>query len=265
MAGDGLAADSAGSIYLLDANGTFDTNFTNGFPSSGDYGNAMLRLTTQGTLAVADYFETYNTVTESFDDTDLGSVGEILLPNIKDTAGTAHQLIVGAGKDGSIYLADRTNMGKFNPSTVATDSNIYQVVPSALSGSVFSTPAYFNGVLYYGAAGDSLRAFPFTNAKLPASASSVSAATFGFPGTTPAVSANGTQNGIVWALESGNGSAGVLHAYDPTNLGNEFYDSNQAAGGRDSFGAGNKFITPLIIHGKVYVGTQTGVAVFGLF
>ena len=264
MAGDGLAADSAGSIYLLDANGTFDTNFTNGFPSSGDYGNAMLRLTTQGTLAVADYFETYNTVTESFDDTDLGSGGEILLPNIKDTAGTAHQLIVGAGKDGSIYLADRTNMGKFNPSTVATDSNIYQVVPSALSGRVFSTPAYFNGVLYYGAAGDSLRAFPFTNAKLPASASSVSAATFGFPGTTPAVSANGTQNGIVWALESGNGSAGVLHAYDPTNLANEFYDSNQAAGGRDSFGAGNKFITPLIIHGKVYVGTQTGVAVFGL-
>jgi hypothetical protein len=202
-------------------------------------------------------------VTESTDDTDLGSGGELLLPDQKDASGTIHQLIAGAGKDGSIYLADRTNLGKFNPSTTAVDSNIYQVVEGALSGAVFSTPAYFNGVLYYAAAGDSIRAFPLTNARLAASASSKSAATFGFPGSTPAVTANGTQDGIVWALESGNGSAGVLHAYDPTNLAHELYNSNQASGSRDSFGAGNKFITPLVVNGKVYVGTQTGVAVFG--
>ena len=265
MAGDGLAADSSGDLYLLDANGTFDTTMNGqGFPSSSDYGNAMLRLTTSGKLAVADYFEPYNTVLESDDDTDLGSGGEVLLPDLKDAGGTVHRLIVGAGKDGNIYLADRGNLGKFNPSTSAPNSNIYQQVTGQLAGPNFSTPAYFNGVLYYAAIGDSLKAFPLTNARLATSPSSHSAATFAYPGATPAVSANGAQNGIVWAVESHDSAAAVLHAYDPTNLGHEFYNSNQAPGGRDSFGNGNKFISPLIVNGKVYIGTQTGVAIFGL-
>jgi hypothetical protein len=265
MGGDGLAADSNGYIYLLDANGTFDTTFdANGFPSKHDFGNAMLKLSTTGTLAVADYFETFNTVSESADDTDLGSGGEVLLPDLTDASGTVHQLIVGAGKDKNIYLADRSNLGKFNSASDPEDSNIYQMVPSALGGLNFGTPAYFNGVLYYGADGDTLRAFPITNAKLATSPTSQSAATFAHPGTIPAVSANGMQNGIVWALQSGQTQAAVLHAYNPTNLADEYYNSNQAANGRDSFGNGNKFITPLVVNGKVYVGTQTGVAVFGL-
>ena len=73
-----------------------------------------------------------------------------------------------------------------------------------------------------------------------------------------------SQNGIVWAVESTPGAPAVLHAYDATNLANELYDSGQAANGRDAFGNGNKFITPLVVNGKVYVGTPTGVAVFGL-
>jgi hypothetical protein len=96
------------------------------------------------------------------------------------------------------------------------------------------------------------------------SPSSVSATRFPHPGPTPTISANGTQNGIVWALESNTNNPAVLHAYDATNLAHELYNSNLAANGRDSFGRGNKFITPLVIHGKVYVGTPTGVAVFGL-
>lgn len=264
MAGDGPAADSSGNIYLLDANGTFDNSLTNGFPAQGDFGNAMVRISTQPKLTVSDYFETYNTTSESNSDLDLGSGGEILLPALKDASGVTHALIVGAGKDKNIYLADRTNLGKYNPSTSAIDSNIYQIVSGALAGPVFSTPAYFNGVLYYGAVGDSLKAFPLTNVKLPLSAASQSAATFGYPGTTPAVSANGSSNGIVWAVESNTGAAAVLHAYDPANLAHEFYNSTQASQSRDSFGNGNKFITPLVVNGKVYVGTPTGVAVFGL-
>ncbi|HEX6494015.1 MAG TPA: hypothetical protein VF018_00935, partial [Acidobacteriaceae bacterium] len=101
-------------------------------------------------------------------------------------------------------------------------------------------------------------------AKLATTPSSQSAVVFPYPGSTPSVSANGTQNAIVWALESNLSQLGVLHAYDATNLGHELYNSNQAAGGRDQFGNGNKFITPVIVNGKVYVGTQTGVAEFGL-
>jgi hypothetical protein len=264
MSGDGIAADSSGNLYFLDANGTFDTTLdANGFPTKNDFGNAIIKLSTSGKLAVADYFETYNTVMESDEDEDLGSGGEVLLPDQTDAQGGVHHLVVGAGKDSNIYLADRDNLGKFDPGVV-TDPNIYQEVTGALSGQVFSTPAFFNGVLYYGAVGDTLKAFPMIDAMLATTASSQSSVSFPYPGTTPSVSANGTQNGIVWALESSMSSAGVLHAYDATNLQHELYNSGQATGGRDSFGNGNKYITPLVVNGKVYVGTQTGVAVFGL-
>jgi hypothetical protein len=264
MTGDGLGADSSGNIYFLDANGTFDTTFdAHGFPANGDYGNGMIKLSTSGKLAVADYFQTYDTNAESAADADLGSGGELLLPDQTDSNGVVHHLIVGSGKDGNIYLADRDNMGKYNPASNPQDNNIYQEVRGQLGGQVYSTPAYFNGTLYYGAVSDSLKAFPLTNATLT-TYSSQSSTKFPYPGTTPGISANGTQDGIVWALESSTGSAGVLHAFDATNLARELYNSGQAANGRDSFGTGNKFITPLIVNGKVYVGTQTGVTVFGL-
>ena len=264
MAGDGLAADSAGNLYFLDANGAFETTLdANGFPSRNDFGNAIVKLSTNGNLAVADYFDPYNTVSESSADQDLGSGGELLLPDQIDSSNAVCHLVAGAGKDRNIYLADRDNMGKFNTGA-SNNSNIYQEVSGALAGQVFSTPAFFNGVLYYGAVGDALKAFPLTNARLAAVPSSQSATTFAYPGTTPAVSANGTRDGIVWAVESSPSAPAVLHAYDATNLSNELYNSNQATGGRDSFGNGNKFITPLVVNGKVYVGTPTGVAVFGL-
>jgi hypothetical protein len=265
MSGGGMAADSNGFIYVLDANGTFDTTLDiNGFPTKGDYGNAMVKLSTSGKLAVADYFEMYNGGSESSEDLDLGSGGPLLLPDQTDTNGKVHHLIVGAGKDKNIYLADRDNLGKFNPATAPMDSNIYQQLTGVMAGLVYSSPAYFNSVLYYAADGDTLKAFPLTNAQLTASPSSVSPTKFAHPGPTPTVSANGAQNGIVWALDSNLGSPGILHAYDPANLAHEFYNSTQAPSGRDSFGNGNKFITPLVVNGKVYVGTQNGVAVFGL-
>jgi hypothetical protein len=266
MSGGGMAADSNGFVYFLDANGTFDTTFdANGFPSKGDYGNAMAKLSTSGKLAVADYFETYNTGAESAADVDLGSGGPLLLPDQTDASGHVFHLIVGAGKARNIYLADRDNMGKFNFANMPVDdSNLYQELRGVLAGQVYSTPAYFNGALYYAADGDTLRAFPLINAKLATAATSQSAVTFSHPGPTPSISANGAQDGIVWALESGLSNPGVLHAYDPANLAHEFYNSNQAANARDTFGNGNKFITPMIVNGKVYVGTQNGVAVFGL-
>ena len=264
MSGDGIAADNTGNLFFLDANGTFDTALdSNGFPASADFGNAIIKLSTNGKLAVADYFEPFNTVSESDADKDLGSGGEVLLPDQTDAGGAVHHLLVGAGKDGNIYLADRDNIGEF-VAGASGNTNIYQVVTGALPGGVWSTPAFFNGVLYYGAAYDVLRAFPLSSAKLAAAPSSQSSVTFKYPGATPSISANGTQDGIVWALESNLQSPAVLHAYDATNLAHELYSSKQAVAGRDSFGNGNKFITPMIVNGKVYVGTQTGVAVFGL-
>jgi hypothetical protein len=259
MSGAGLAADASGYIYFLDANGTFDATLdASGFPTKGDFGNGFLKVsTTGGTLAVADYFEPDNTVTESAEDLDLGSGGALLLPDLSDASGAIHHLAVGAGKDQNIYVVDRDSMGKFN---AQNDSVIYQQIGGAIGG-VWSMPAFFNNTVYYGAVNDTLKAFSITNARLATAASFKSTNSFAYPGTTPAVSANGITNGIVWAVE--NSSPAVLHAYDATTL-QEFYNSNQAANGRDQFGNGNKFITPLVVNGKVYVGTPTGVAVFGL-
>ena len=122
-------------------------------------------------------------------------------------------------------------------------------------------PAYFSNTIYYGSVGSPIQAFAITNAKLSTTAAAQTANSFGYPGTTPSVSANGASNGVVWAVENSNPA--VLHAYNAANL-SELYNSNQASNDRDQFGPGNKFITPAIVNGKVFVGTQTGVAVFGL-
>lgn len=166
-------------------------------------------------------------------------------------------MAVGAGKDKIIYVVDRDNMGKFNSS----QDNIYQQINGALSGGVWAKPSYFKGAVYYGAVGDSIKAFPISGGKLARAASSKSSHTFGYPGATPVISANGVASGIVWVVENAN--SGVLHAYDATNLATELYNSTQAVNGRDTF-APNKYITPVVTNGKVYIGTPNSVVVFGL-
>jgi hypothetical protein len=261
MSGAGLAGDAQGNIFFLDANGTFDSTLTaNGFPSSGDFGNSFMKVSTTGNvLAAADYFAAYNLQSESDADQDLGSGGAMLLPDQTDAGGVVRHLAVGAGKDTDIYVVNRDNMGKFNASS---NNAVYQEIPDALSGGAWSMAALFNNTVYYAGVGDHLKSFPIANALLATTPAAESANTFGYPGATPSVSSNGSQNGIVWAIENQNG-AGVLHAYDPNNLPTELYDSNQAPNGRDNF-SDNKFVTPTIANGKVYVGTQTSVAVFGL-
>ena len=259
MAGAGLAADSSGNIYFLDANGDFDETLNGGgFPADGDYGNAFMKLSTTGNkLAVADYFEMSDESSENGSDTDLGSGGAMVLPDLSNGGQTVH-LAVGAGKDGNLYVVNRDSMGKFNPNN---DNSIYQQLSGVLSGGVWSMPAYFNNTVYYGAVSNVLQAFKITNAKLATSATAQTGTVFGYPGTTPSISANGASNGIVWAVE--NNSPAVLHAFDASSLA-ELYNSSQASGGRDQFGSGNKFMTPMIANGRVFVGTPNGVAVFGL-
>jgi hypothetical protein len=257
MAGTAPAADSSGNLFFILGNGDFDTTLnSSGFPANGNCGNCFVKLSTSSGLKLADYFTPHNTVAESNADQDFGSGGGILLVDATDSGGNTRHLSVGAGKDSLIYVVDRDAMGKFNPTT----DQIYQEISGQLGGGVFSMPAYFNGTVYYGAVGDALKAFPVVGAKIAGTPSSHSTHHFGYPGTTPSVSANGTTNGVVWAIENG---GAILYAFDATNLTNELYDSNQAANSRDNF-SGNKFITPMVVNGRVYVGTATSVAVFGL-
>jgi outer membrane protein assembly factor BamB len=267
MSGDGPGADAQGNVYLLTGNGLFEPTLdANGFPNMGDFGNSFLKVaSTPSSLKVADYFSMSNEVAESAGDIDLGSGGEMLLPDLTDGNGNVKHLAVGAGKDGNIYVVDRDNMGKFS----ATQNQIWQEIdavvpgiPPGAGGGVRGSPAWFNGTIYYGDSGGTLKAFSVTDAKLSTAPTSQSAISFAYPGASPVVSASGNMNAIVWAHE--NTVPAVLHAYDAANLAHELYNSNQASGGRDQFGPGNKFIAPTVAGGKVFVGTTNTLAIFGL-
>jgi hypothetical protein len=222
-----------------------------------------LKLSTQGSLAVSDYFTPFDQATDAQNDTDLGSGGVLVLPDMTDGSGKIRHLAVGAGKDSNIYLLDRDNMGKFVPGTTS-NSYIYQELVGALPGGEFGTAAYFNGSIYYGSVGGALRRFTITQARLDAAPAAITSTVFAYPGVTPSVSSSGNSSGIVWVYENSSPGSGraVLHAYDAVDLF-ELYNSNEVPQ-RDQFGEANKFITPTICNGKVFVGTTNSVGVFGL-
>jgi hypothetical protein len=197
-----------------------------------------------------------------------------------DGLGNTRHLVAVAGKDQNLYIADRSNMGKYNPANnnalyqeltnVFVDTNNDDPNNEGMTGGIWSIGAYFNGTVYYGPVRGYVLAFSFTNAVLGGASSSQSPTAYGYPGATPCISANGTSNGIVWTSEliasadyEGGGKAGTLHAYAATNLVIELYNSNQATNSRDAIG-GQKFTPPTIASGRVYAATSNGVAVFGL-
>jgi immunoglobulin I-set domain protein len=261
MSGGGPAVDAAGRVYLLTGNGPFDSTLNaEGRPVNGNYGQSFLKLRSDGhTLSIEDFFTLFNAEASSEIDNDLGAGGGLLLPQMTDSNNEPVNLYIGAGKDGNGYIVDQTRLGGFNP----TKNNIYQQVKLNGTSGMRGTPAYFNNRIYFGLRAVGLKSFTFSQARMSSTASSITATVFQYPGTSPTVSANGTSNGIVWAHER-NTSGAILHAYDATNLANELYNSAQASGGRDSFGSANKFIVPVVTGGKVFVASNTGVALFGL-
>lgn len=260
QAGLGPASDSSGNIYVATGNGPFDERLSpSRFPANSDYGDSVLKLSTTGGLTVANYFTPYNQQDEANKDLDLASGGVVVLPKIVDTNGAGHQLMVAAGKDSNIYLMNRNAVGKFH----RFRNNIYQELPGALGSSgAFSSAAYFSNSIYINGVGMPLQRyqFDFSDPNKPILNPTPAAQTvhsFGYPGCTPSISANGNSNGIVWAYEYSTGNA-ILHAFDPVTLA-ELYNSSG-----DSIGAGVKFAVPTVFAGKVYVGTSNSLVAFGL-
>lgn len=254
--GAGLAVDGNGNLYF----GTGDGNFT-AFPNTAgtEYGDSIIKLSTGGGLSVADYFTPYNQSYFRSNDLDVGSGGVVVLP---DQPGSDPHLLIGGGKPQAAYLINRDMMTTDNNhiDTTGQQNNIVQSMP--LGGGSYSTPAYFNGQIYYVASKDVIRSYLFSNGTLiPDLPNSSGSRTFGFPGATPFVSANGANAGIVWAIQRA--SPAVLVAYNATNLSSELYTSADA-GNRDQLSAGVKFAAPIVANGKVYVGSQGALAVFGL-
>ena len=252
--GGGPAADANGRVFVVTGDGPFDKNL------GGDsYSDSVLRLT-NGPLKVTDYFTPYNQAVLESADTDLSSAGPMLLPD--QSVGPPH-LMIAAGKQGMVYVLNRDNMGAFQ---AGTDSQIVQSFPGETCGAgtcpIFGTPAYFNNKVYIASVSGRMRAYRLIGGQLSFSEQSTNI--FRWPGATPVISANGASNGIVWALETnGSGAAAVLHAYSAANVAIEIFSSNENAA-RDNPGPAIVFTIPTVANGKVYVGSQSQVSVFGL-
>lgn len=280
QAGNAFAVDSDGDLFVSTGNGTFDTTLNAaGFPVNGNYGDSIVKLAVDPTstpanqningwgLKVVDYFTPSDQQVLSDEDLDQGSGGAIVLPSSAGSAANPNLLIQG-GKSGTLYLMAQDGMGGFNATTdqvVQEASGLFTNKQTPAPGVpveyVFSAPSYFNGTLYYATLGDQARAFSLVNGKLSMTPSSVSADTFGYPGATPVISANGTSNGIVWMIANGTNE---LRAYDASNLATELYTSDQAAGGRDALGTAVKFTVPTVADGQVFVGTNNSLVIYGL-
>jgi len=253
--GNGPALDASGNIYVETANGTFDgvTNFS----------DSVVKVSPSGTMV--DYFTPFDQGIMQQNDIDLGSSGPIILPDALGSPSHPH-LLIATGKVGVIYLLDQTNLGKYNSaanqdvgeSTVGfntTDTN----------GGFNSQPAYWNGNIYGAIVGDALRQYPISDGVVAAVSSSESSNTYSYRGAAPAVSASGTTNGIVWAVDfSGkqNGTPLVLYAYDATNVSTLLYASPSSGSGAAA--TASKFTVPVVANGKVYVVGQSAFTVFGL-
>ena len=264
MSGDGVAADSNGDLYFATGNGTYDGL------QYGDFGDSIVKVSppTNGAFNVLDWFTPWNQQSLSESDEDLGSGGLLLLPDLPQ--GSPHQqLLVQQGKEGTIFLVDRNDMGQFCSSCVNVDTQIVQEIPGASQG-IWGSPSYWNGNLYWGSGNDNgnpdfLRAFSFNangSGMLSTSPTSQTSQSFTLGTAAPIVSANGNTNGIVWLIDNSNGNQ-TLYAYDATNLANMFYNSNQAANGRDALRGPVKFIAPIVANGKVFLGSQGSVSAFG--
>jgi hypothetical protein len=247
--GGAPAADSSGNIFLVTANGTFDVN-TGGV----DYGDSMLKIPSSS-MAVTDYFTPFNEAMLEDDDLDLGSGTAVLLPQ---QSGQFPNELIGAGKQGTIYLVNRDNMGQFN----SLGNNVIQMVTGS-TGGYLASPTYWNGNIYYSGVSDFVSMYKLTAGLISTAPVSKSASTYRL-GSSSSISANGTSNGILWAVDVVAPKAiGVLHAYDATDLSKELYNSTQNAT-RDSLGVAVKFAAPTIARGRVYVGTSNALVVYGL-
>ena len=267
MSGAGVAADSNADIFIASGNGLFDTV---NVPAQ-ELGDTIMKVFNTGSpeLSLLDYFTPSNQSTLDDGDTDVGSGGVLLLPD--QPTGVTHELVE-AGKEGTIYVINRDQMTAGNLHYCQTgcnkgDPQITQEIQKQING-LWSAPAYFNGTVYFCGAGDSLKAFPLSNGLLSASPSETSGHSFDFPGCTPVVSANENTNGIIWAVDSSTFGAppptplgpAVLYAYQAGTL-SMLWNSSQT--GTDTAGDAVKFAVPTVANGKVYLGTQTELDVYG--
>jgi hypothetical protein len=253
MSDAGPAADASGNVYVPVGNGTFDANKTGG----RDYGDSLLKIGLDGaTLAIRDSFTPFDQEELSKTDADLGSSGPTVLP---DQPGPVPHIVIQPGKNGAIYVINRDKMGGYG---TGHDDVLQRFM---LAGGCYGAAAYWNGRVYIACEEDHLRSYTVVKGQLLEGG--MSSVKFDNPGATPAVSANGAKDGIVWAVATktwnGPQQPAVLYAFDAGRMGEPIYTSAQNSE-RDQAGMATRFIVPVVANGRIYFGARGEVDVYGL-
>lgn len=263
------AVDANGFIYISSADGSFNAD-----QGGNNYGDTLLKLRLNGSsFQIVDWFTPSNAACIDEDDLELGSGGVALLPT--DFTG-GQKLAAAYSKEGRLFLVNIDTLGHFNAGgnnqipqefmigeQTCSDSTTGAAADGPNWNRLYGTASYWNGNLYAGASNLTLKQYQFQNGFLNPTPVATSPTAYGLRGANTVVSANGTQNGIVWAYEKAATGLGILHAYDATSVSTELWNSNQNSG-RDSLGEGIAFATPVVVNGRVIVTYDTNVGVFGL-
>jgi uncharacterized repeat protein (TIGR03806 family) len=259
--GGGPTVDAQGNMYLQTGNGTFDQ--VTAVTTSNNYAMSLIKFSTTNGLRMVDFFAPYNAVSLSGGDEDLGSAAPIILPDSAGSAAHPH-LVVGGGKTSPIYVVDRDNMGRWNANN---DNQIVQQFNGSYGGDRDTTPAFFNNALYVFDSNSKIGAYTITNAVFNTTPVETPDGYDNKGGATVCLSANGASDAIAWVVYNAGGETPttpcILRAYNATNITQELYTSDQLPA-RDSAGDAVKFTAPTIVNGKVYVGAQYSLTVYGL-
>jgi hypothetical protein len=247
MGGGAPSADANNNLYLITGNAYFDV--TSG---GDDYGDSFLQLSSG--LSISSFFTPSDQQNDYDNDRDFGSGGAAVVLNL--ATGTLTHLVIGGGKDGTLYLLNGDSMGG------SGDANARQSF--GLGHGIFSTGAFWNNTYYIAGISGPLVSYSFNTSTdlFNTALTSQSSSNYGFPGATPSISATGSSNGIVWALNThsyctdGSSSCGpaILYAYDATTLSSDLWNSTMVSA--DAAGNAVKFAVPTVANGKVYVGTR---------
>lgn len=246
---NGPAADGAGHVYVATGNGTFDASH-----GGHDYGDSLLNLTLSGSaLRVEDFFTPPDEAALSDRDLDFGSGGPVLIGG-----GTGATLVLAGGKDGKLRVLDANHLGRGT-------ADAAQILP--FKGGIYSAAAYWNGRVYVLASNEPLEAFAVSDGRLSGQPVDAGVESFPNPGATPAISANGTRDGIVWIVQTKvwndwSNRPAILHAFDAMHLSHELF-SSETNSARDRAGAATRFAVPTVANGRVYVGARGEVDVYG--
>jgi uncharacterized repeat protein (TIGR03806 family) len=250
-------------MYLQSGNGTFDAVGTNFSQANNDFAMSVLKFSVTNGIKLVDYFAPYDAVALSDQDQDLGASSAIILPDSAGSAAHPH-LIMGGGKTPPIYIMDRSNLGQFT--CASCNDNVVQEFNGGPDGDRDTAPAFFNNTLYVMGQNGLISAFAVSNAVFNTTPVQTPDYYPNKGGATVSLSANGANNAIAWAIANDGSDLPtdpcILRAYNAANISQELYASDQLPG-RDAAGLAVKFTVPAIVNGKVYVGGQYALTVYG--